>query len=312
MSGGEAFDHLNDVLRVALADRDIHTSEKRGERLRVTVATVERGLTFLARPLLRVPGALLDEQVVGYHEWPLTLLGHIAAGQCRAKPPYNRLKPSSVRYIMDGLADLNRAAGNRPYWWEAKGMRPWAGHTKNPVAPLEHVVLRRELSEPGPQRWEPYRLRLLAAVELLWDTGTTPSGLVAANVDDLSADFSRIRLAWTAPGRHTERVEQECLLHPNTTAALKMWLPVRDQVVQDTLRQGLEGSRALFITLRHTTGAQKDGSPRQVPPGVRILRTGLDTAWLSWIRRANSHHAGEAGWPIATDFYRVARGDGPT
>jgi integrase len=238
------------------------------------------------------------------------VLSRIAAGEYRTRPPYGQaLTAASQRYLMDGIVDLNRAARRRPFWWEVPGARPWSKHTRVPLDLRQHIVLRRAMSTPVHPRREPYRLRLLAALEVLWATGITREGLVAADVAHLAADRSTIRLTRNPPGR-TEATEETITLPASARAALWLWLPVRDAVVDEHLREGSEhpANRPLFITLRHTVGVYPDGSPRKVPPGIRITGNGLETSYSQWARRINGEHAGQPGFPVPTDLYQIARG----
>jgi integrase len=293
----------------ALADPDINTSAKRAERLRVTVNTLERAAVDVPAEALSSLSAFLDPAVIGHPKAADTVLGRIAAGQYRVRDVGVRLKLSYQRNLMDGLVDLNRAAGQPPFWWQMPGARPWAKHTKDPLEPGGHLVLRRALSTPVSPRREPYRLRLLAALELLWATGVTREGLVGANVTDIAPNRATIRLTWNPPGR-TEANEQVFTLPASARAALALWLPVRADVVARHLREGPghQANQALFITLRHTVGAYDDGSARSVPPGLRITGKGLEENYSMWARSLNAEHQGKAGWPVPTDLYVIARG----
>lgn len=293
----------------ALADPEINTSAKRAERLRVTVSTLERAAVDLPSEALASLEVLFRDDVLGHPDQPDTVLGRIAAGTYRTRNPGTKLARSYQRSLMDGLVDLNRAAGRPPFWWQVPGARPWAKHTKAPLEPGGHLVLRRALSKPMHPRREPYRLRLLAALELLWATGVPREGLVRAETTDLAPDQSRIRLWVNLPGR-TEAEEQDFKLPRPAQAALRLWLPVRREVIRKHLREGPDhpAHQALFITLRHTKAEPASGTPRMIPPGVRITGSGLETSYSSWAHWLNSEHEGKPGWPVPTDLYLIARG----
>jgi hypothetical protein len=293
----------------ALQDPDINTSAKRAERLRVTVNTLERAAADMPAEALSSLSAFLAPEVIGHPKMPDTVLGRIAAGRYRVRDVGVRLKLSYQRNLMDGLVDLNRAAGRPPFWWQMPGARPWAKHTKDPLEPGGHLVLRRALSEPVHPRREPYRLRLLAALELLWATGVTREGLVRADVTDVAPNRGTIKLTVNPPGR-TEATEQVFALPSSARAALYLWLPVRADIVTRHLREGAEhtANQALFITLRHTVGTYPDGMPRKVPPGLRITGSGLEENYSMWARSLNAEYHGKPGWPVPTDLYVIARG----
>ncbi|MDX3298681.1 hypothetical protein PV569_34015 [Streptomyces scabiei] len=301
---------LHTALRRALADPEINTSAKRAERLRTTVSTLERAAADLTPDALRSLPALFRNDVLGHPNEPDTVLARIAAGEYRTRPPYGQaLTLASQRAIMDGIVDLNRAYGRRPFWWEVPGARPWSKHTRVPLDPGQHIALRRALTTPVDARRERYRLRLLAALEVLWSTGVTREGLVAADTTHLAPDLSTIELTVNPPGR-TEATVQTFPLPASAQAALRLWLPVRREVITEHLREGPDhpANQALFVTLRHTVGAYPGGEPRMVPPGLRITGNGLETNYSEWARRLNGEHVGQQGWPVPTDLYRIARG----
>ncbi|MFF1284314.1 hypothetical protein ACFVY4_26680 [Streptomyces sp. NPDC058299] len=305
-----AIRQVHAALRRALADPDINTGAKRAERLHTVARLLERAAADLPADQVKTLSALFHRTVLGHPDHPDTILGRAAAGEYRTRPPYGKpLTRASQRHIMDGLADLRRAARLRPFWWETPGLRPWSKHTREPLDPRGHITLRRALATPVDHRREPYRLRLLAALEVLWATGVTREGLVAADVTDLAPDRATITLTVNLPGR-TQATMQQFALPPSAQVALRQWLPVRAAVIAENLREGPDhpAHQALFVTLRHTVGLYPDGSPRKVPPGIRITGNGLETNFSMWARRLNGEHAGQAGWPVPTDLYVIARG----
>lgn len=305
-----AIRQLYTALDRALANPDINTGRKRAERLLTVVRTLERATVDVPPDALESLRTLFRRKTLGHPTRPDTILGRIAAGDYRTRPPYGqRLTAAGQRHIMDGLADLNRAAGRPPFPWEVPGGRPWSKHTREPLDPHGHIVLRRALAAPVHRSREPYRLRLLAALEVLWATGCGREGLVASDVPDIDVDRSTITLTVNPPGR-TEATEQTFDLPPSAQVALGQWLPARDDVIARNLREGPEheSNQALFITLRHTAITYPDGSSLQVPPGVRITGQGLERNYSTWARRLNGENTGQPHWPVPTDLYVIARG----
>ncbi|MFE2543337.1 hypothetical protein [Actinacidiphila glaucinigra] len=306
-----ALRQLRAALERALADPAIATSRSREERLRKAAAVLERAAADVPPQALGGLEELFADAVLGHPGRPDTVLGRIAAGlyRTRAGQVGRQLTPASQRDIMDGIADLNRAAGRPAFGWQARGMRPWSKHTKEPLDFTGHIVLRRALSTPVEPRREPYRLRLLAALEVLWATAVPREGLVAADVTDLSAQESRIRLTVNLPGR-TAATRQDFALPRSARTALRLWLPVRREVVARHLDAGPDhpANQALFVTLRHTVAEPASGAARMVPPGIRITGNGLETDYSKWARGLNGDHAGQKGWPVPTDLYTVSRG----
>lgn len=294
----------------ATSDPAIATSKTRIERLGTVVAMLKRAAEDCGPDQLADLETLLADTTIGHPSEPDSLLARAAAGAYRTNPNGRPLTNATTRALMDGLADLNRAAARPPYWWEQRGQRPWSKHTKAPMRADSHRVLRRALSVPfGDERRERFRLRNLAVLEVLWDTGVEPDGLSAADTTALAADYSSITLTFDPPGRTGPQVRTVPLRKP-ARAALGLWLPVRRQVVVEHLVAGPDhpANQALFVTLRHTTGTYDDGRPRQIPPGLRISAAGLAESYAAAARRLNQEHHGAEGWPVPTDLYLVTRG----
>jgi hypothetical protein len=293
----------------AAADPAIATSTSRVRRLGSVIFLLKAAAADCPPAQLRDLATYLHADTIGHPDQDDTVLGRAKTGRYRRHHPGRPLTAASQRHLMDGLADLNRAAGHPPYWWQERGRRPWSKHTEDPIDNPGHLVLRRALCQPVEPRREPFRLRTLLALELLWDTGVPPQGLVLADTTDLAPDLSSIRLAVNPPGR-TAATVQTFPLTPNARAALALWLPVRRAVVAEHLSAGPDAAanQALFITLRVTTGTYDDGRERLVPPGLRITTLGLQASWSSWSRQLNALHEGVVGWPVPTSLQQVGRG----
>jgi hypothetical protein len=305
----------------AAADPTIGTSKHRIDRLTTVVSMLKRAAADLDPQQRASVDALLRPDVIGHPDQPDTILGRAIDGRYRTRPNPDPLTAATQRALMDGLADLNRAHGRPPYWWQEPGnryrpaLRPWSGHTEEPMTPGAHRVLRRALSRPYPDpAREAFRLRTLAMLEVLWDTAVEPEGLVAADTTDLVDGVEEIELTFNPPGR-TEAVTATVPLGPSARAALRLWLPVRRRVVAEHLVAGPDhpANQALFVTLRATTGTYPDtGLPRLVPPGLRITRGGLLVSYRSTARRLNAEHHGQKGWPVPTSLYLITRGAAQT
>lgn len=308
---------LDSLWARAACEPTIGTSAARIRRLGTVVSMLKRAAEDLPPGHRATITALLDPQVIGHPDQPETILGRAATGRYRTRANPDPLTPATQRALMDGIADLNRAAGHPPYWWQRPGnrwvpaLRPWANHTLEPMANHGHIVLRRALSDPYPDpRREAFRLRTLAMLELLWATAVEPDGLAAANVTDLTHDLSEITLTFDPPGR-TEAVTATVPLGVPARAAIRQWLPVRRRTIDEYLEPGSElpSRQALFVTLRHTHGLYAEtGLPRRVPPGLRITATGLLRYYAATARRLNSLHTGQDGWPVPTNLYQITRG----
>lgn len=299
---------LDALKRRAAADPAIATSPSRVRRLGAVTTLLRKAAADCKPAQLRDLAAYLHADTIGHPDQDESVLGRAKTGRYRQHHLGRPLTAASQRHIMDGIADLNRAAGLPPYWWQQRGKRPWSKHTEEPIDKGGHQVLRRALCEPATPRREPFRLRTLLAVELLWDTGVPPQGLVQADTTDLAPDFSRIELTVNPPGR-TTATRQTFRLKAPTRAALKLWLPVRQTVVAEHLSAGADhrSNQALFITLHPTVGTDDEGRERLIPPGLRISEQGLQVSCAGWLRWLNTVHSGE-GWPVPTTLQQLARG----
>lgn len=306
-------DHLLSALDTlrnrAAADPTIGTSRGRIERLGTVVAMLKRATADCEPDQLASLDAFLADTTIGHPDNPTSILGRAAAGAYRTLPNGRPLTAATTRALMDGLADLNRTAGRHPYWWQRRGQRPWSKHTLTPMQPDAHRVLRAALNTPYSDTRERFRLRNLATLELLWDTGVEPDGLSAADTTALTPDCSHITLAFDPPGR-TEATVRTVRLGRAARAAVRLWLPVRRQVVAEHLVAGPDhpANQALLVTLRHSTGTYDDGRPRQIPPGLRISPQGLRDSYAGTARRLNEENRGRSGWPVPTDLYLITRG----
>jgi hypothetical protein len=293
----------------AAADPAIATSPSRTRRLGSVTTLLKNAAEDCTPTQLRNLTAYLHADTIGHPDQDDTVLGRAKTGRYRKDHPGRPLTAASQRHLMDGLADLNRAAGHAPYWWQQRGMRPWSKHTEDPIDRPGHLVLRRALCEPTTPRQEPFRLRTLLALEILWDTGVPPEGLVLTDTADLGPDLKTIRVTVNPPGRSATTVET-VRLTANTRAVLREWLPLRRAIVAEHLSAGPDAyaNQALFITLHHATGTYDDGRERMVLPGMRMSVRGLQGSCSQWIRRLNALHPHGAGWPVPTSLQQLGRG----
>ncbi|MFJ3793915.1 helix-turn-helix domain-containing protein [Kitasatospora sp. NPDC090091] len=301
---------LDALRRKAVEDPAVATSQSRIRRASTVIGLLKAAGRDCTPAQLSSLQNLLDADTIGHPDQPDTILGRAVTGRYRTKRPLDGpLAVAAQRHLMDGLADLNRVAGNPPYWWQARGKRPWTKHTRTPIDQTGHTVLRRALSDPATHpRWEPFRLRTLLAVELLWATGVPCEGLIAIDTTDLADDHRAVTVTINPPGR-TQPWTERLPLTEQARAALQLWLPVRRAVVAEHLRAGPDAAanQALLITL-HPTSADLPDGPRLIPPGMRITRAGLELSYSTWARRLNALHHGQKGWPVPTTLQGLGRG----
>ena len=141
------------------------------------------------------------------------------------------------------------------------------------------------------------RLRLLAIVGTVLDTGARVGELCALRVDDL--DLSGAQPVLTVVRRPQARaaaepVTERILLSPGTHVALRQWLATREEII-DSLQLGV---KALWVSVagNHAGLPAADGHSIRRPAGMPLRPRGLQRAYTRAVAELNSELAGSAGW----------------
>jgi integrase len=139
------------------------------------------------------------------------------------------------------------------------------------------------------------RIRLLAMIGVVLDTGARAGELCALQVGDLAEDLSSLRIVRRPQARSTTApvVERVGLSGP-TRSALRHWLAVREGIVAHV--QG--GKKALWVSVRanHAGVLDESGGARLRPPGMPLQPRGLARAYTRAVAELNVDMAGQPGW----------------
>jgi integrase len=151
------------------------------------------------------------------------------------------------------------------------------------------------------------RVRLLALVGVVLDTGARAGELCAMRLPDLAPDLSSVVVvrrpqAGSAEAPTTERIP----LSGASVTALGHWLTVRAGLVRAV--QG--GASALWVSVRgnHAGTLDVGGAARRRPPGMPLRPRGLARAYTKAIVALNADLAGAPGWqPLPRQLERLRR-----
>lgn len=286
--------HLRALVDVAEAE-DRH-SPARCRQLRMTLAQLERCLAADVLP----EEAREDVRELLSPEGIDAFLDTAAAGRWRAPRKgqrRRRLSWSSLATLRDCLKILGEEAGLPPLvlprvWRERQ-------HLKPVVKPAQQEVLYRQLADLAARKpagladvslrelvQARMRVRLLAMVGVVLDTGARSVELRRMRVDDLGDGLETLRV-FRAPqnASHLPDVMEVYRLREATRAALRWWLGVREELVAP-----LEGAKtALWVAV--WPGA---GDP---VPGLPLRHDGVEQAYSNGVAALNVEMAG--GWDVA-------------
>jgi integrase len=150
-------------------------------------------------------------------------------------------------------------------------------------------------AESPPTR--PGRIRLLAIIGTVLDTGARVGELCALKIDDLDASDGNPVLTIV---RHPQAravsapVTEHIRLSPGTDAALRHWLSTREQII-DSLQLGV---KTLWVSVagNHAGLPAADGHSIRRPAGMPLRPRGLQRAYTRAVVELNSELAGSPGW----------------
>ncbi|MFD8316190.1 hypothetical protein [Kitasatospora purpeofusca] len=180
-----------------------------------------------------------------------------------------------------------------------------------PVPADQRQMLLHQLSQQvRTPMAEADRIRTLALLGVVTDTGARSGELVAMTLDSLATDLSTIELVRnpqgpTGPYGIRRLFTESIRLSPFTRSALRMWLRVRTDLVESV--QG--SSDALWVSLRNNHGRRTaSGSLPRTPSGMPLQVRGLERAYSRAIVRVNEELAGQPGWtPVARTLEQLRR-----
>ncbi|NUS42254.1 MAG: tyrosine-type recombinase/integrase [Mycobacteriaceae bacterium] len=227
----------------------------------------------------------------------------------------------------DGALRRRRTAGN-PHATDAsmrirvdclRLLREAAAVTVDEVDRPEMPQLRATVDGPSRSRLRDYlaahsgpsappgRVRLLAIVGVVLDTGARVGEMCAMTVHDLAADRASLLVERRPQARTAAPAESETVhLSTGTRVALGHWLDVRAQLVDP-----LEGGKdALWVSVRanHAGAPNAAGVPIPRPPGMPLRPRGLQRAYTRAVTEANGALLGAPGWqPLPHRFEQLRR-----
>jgi integrase len=150
-------------------------------------------------------------------------------------------------------------------------------------------------AESPPTR--PGRIRLLAIIGTVLDTGARVGELCALRIEDLDTSGPEPVLTIV---RHpqaravAEPTTDRILLSPGTAAALRHWLATRAQIL-DPLQIGV---KTLWVSVagNHAGLPASDGHAIRRPAGMPLRPRGLQRAYTRTVVELNAELAGSPGW----------------
>ncbi len=210
---------------------------------------------------------------------------------------------ASRRVRLDCLRMIAAAGGCPPV-----DERPDMPAPHQVVAARERGELRRYLAEHASHAGaNASRVRLLALVGVVLDTGARAGELCAMRLPDLAPDLSTVVVTRRPQARSVNEptVERVPLSGP-TIGALRHWLAVREGLVA-----GVQGGKsALWVSVRgnHAGVLEPGGAARRRPPGMPLRPRGLARAYTKAIVALNQELAGAPGWrPLPRQLERLRR-----
>jgi len=200
--------------------------------------------------------------------------------------------PASMRIRRDCLQLLAQAAGVPAELPE----RPPMPALHQVIDPWRRSVFHHHL-EQAAHRFTAgdARIRLLAMIGVVLDTGARAGELCALQVGDLTDDLSAVRIVRRPQARSTSAPTIAHLaLSTPTRAALRHWLAVREGLVAPL--QG--GKKALWVSVRanHAGVLDEHGAARLRPPGMPLQPRGLARSYTRAVAELNADMAGQPGW----------------
>lgn len=283
-----ALARLGDAVEELVAGPGV--SQARARQLRWVVGELRRaaqreGFPVAARTSLR---ALFAADAVGAY------LALAERGELRSRTVADpsRASAASMRVRVDCLDILARTTGHPLDVPE----RPAVPDPKPTVGARQRSLLRRHLADQAERRGaDPGRIRLLALIGVVLDTGARAGELCALRLDDVAEDLTTVRLVRRPQARSVSPPVTEVLpLSPPARAALRRWLPVRRELVASV--QGT--ATALWVSVRGNHAGVLDEAGRALsrPPGMPLMPRGLARAYTRTVVQLNDEMAGQPGW----------------
>lgn len=274
-------------------------SDARARQYRMVLGELTRATAHQDFPA--GPDAPLDELLSG--EAVTAYLDLAARGELRANAAHLG-RPSTASTALARMRTLDPLAAAAGYQLDLGPLPRY--HHRTPVPSRQREILRRYLTRQADRRQtDPYRIRLLALVGIVLDTGAPVNSLALMQPASLLKDNRAIVVERQLQGRHGTRSTDTVPLRVGTRAAVKAWLEERERWVAP-----LHGeSVALWVSLHPNHTGEEDGTGARRPPGMPLQPKGIQRAYAQAIGALNGEMVGRAGWtPMPTTLEELRRG----
>ena len=282
-----------------VCERD-STSASRARQVRWVVGELRRALEHPALGELQpdVPSLFTAAALDQY----LTLARD---GELRIAPYRNTApSPASERVRLDCLGLLAAELGTPM----PAVTRPAFPGLREPIATPQQRTMWDRLETLASRPWSAQgRVRLLAMMGVVLDTGARAGELCTMRVDDLAPDLSTLRFDRRPQARRVSEPTPERLpLSGATRVAMRRWLDERHEIVSR-----LEGApvNTLWVSVRGNHVDRPDGTSLPRPAGMPLQPRGLRRAYERAVNELNTDLAGTPGWtPLPSRLEQLRRG----
>jgi integrase len=163
------------------------------------------------------------------------------------------------------------------------------------IAARPRSILMHHLEEQADRPGQsPARIRLLALLGVVMDTGARAGELCRLEMKDISPDLTTVWITRRPQNRNLNAVPQLEIvtISAPTRSALRAWLKARADLV--ALAEGNTKNLLVTVVAGHTHA--EDGSSVPRPPGMPLMPRGLARAYTRAIEDLNAEMVGEPGW----------------
>ena len=222
----------------------------------------------------------------------------------RAKAGDLRATNASMRIRADCLKILGEPAGIVVQVADRPPMPELRETVDGPSRSQLRAYLAKRADHPGAPAG---RVRLLAIVGVVLDTGARVGELCAMTMADLAEDLSSVRVVRKPQARSVSAATEERVrLSDGARHALESWLVAREELIKPV--QG--STKALWVSVspNHAGLLSPGGGAVRRPPGMPLMPRGMQRAYTRAVVEANMQLAGSPGWrPLPYRFEQLRR-----
>jgi hypothetical protein len=276
-------------------------SASRLRQLRMVVGmwdeALERWPAGVRRPSVSVRGMFAEPALRAF--WALAVAGDL---RTRGEGDGRALAVPSQRIVRDCLGILADAVVPGQYVWlpVVRQQGPKATVSPTQLRVLYRVLVDMAADAPveyrGASMSRQERVRLLAMLSVVLDTGARSGELESMRLDDLAEGETAVLVRRVPQNNNHLVFEEWCPLQDGTRVAIRRWLSVRRDLV--ALLEGTQS--ALWVSLRPNQWQEK--------PGFALRAQGIQKAYTRGAVALNGVMAGREGWqPLPTTLEQVRR-----